>query len=89
VYSDNVSRIEKGIGPRAVLSTPSDSMAGTRSALDVLGPNKMTASAYRDNDSDDAVNEIGPIVSSYTLKRGRKVASAWKYLSERDDSYLQ
>jgi hypothetical protein len=54
-------------------------MAGTPSALDVPGPNMMTvdgASAYRDNDSDDDLNEIESIVPSSTLKRGRNVTSA-------------
>jgi hypothetical protein len=75
-----------------MLPTPSDSMAATPSDLDVQGPDMVAvdgAAANSGNDSDDEVIAVEPISPSSTENRGRKMASAWKCLSERDDSHLQ
>jgi hypothetical protein len=60
------------------------------SDLDAPGPEVVVVDTTpnREDKVDDDVNEVEPITSSSTKKRGPKLASAWQYLSERDDSHL-
>jgi hypothetical protein len=62
----------------------------TSSVLDAPGPEVVVVDTTpnRENKMDDDVNEVEPITPPSSKKRGRKVANAWQYLSERDDSHL-
>jgi hypothetical protein len=70
-------------------STVSDSIA-TSSVLDASRPEVFVVDTTpnREDKVDDDVNEVHPITFSSAKKPGRKLASAWQYLSERDDSHL-
>jgi hypothetical protein len=51
----------------------------TSSVLDEPGPEVVVVDTTpnRDDKVDDDVNEVEPVTSSSTKKRGRKLASAW------------